>query len=167
MAHLRGLQAECLRELHYEEGVEEFLGQARSYLRRRQVPEELMNPLLSHETRALSSSHAQQFFGLDENQLICLLFSPFIHHGERLEGYLRQCHPGMLVALPELHKVLQGKPAAEMLQQWVADASGLPLPLLQHLYRKRPMNLALGGARNAPLPRPQARGGLALQLSGR
>jgi hypothetical protein len=44
----------------------------------------------------------------------------------------------MLVALPELHKVLQGKPCAEMLQQWVTDTSGLPLPLLQHLYRKRP-----------------------------
>lgn len=167
MAHLRGLQAECLRELHYEEGVEEFLGQARNYLRRRQVPEELVNQLLNHEERAVSSSHAQQFFGLDENQLVCLLFSPFIHHGERLEGYLRQCHPGMLVALPELHKVLQGKPAAEMLQQWVADASGLPLILLQHLYRKRPMNLAPGGARNAPLPRAQARDGMALQLAGR
>ena len=73
----------------------------------------------------------------------------------------------MLVALPELHKVLQGKPAAEMLQQWVADASGLPLPLLQHLYRKRPMNLALGGARSAPVQRSQARDGMAFQLSGR
>ena len=85
----------------------------------------------------LSSTYAQQFFGLDETQLICMLFSPFLDHGQRLEGYLRQCHPGMLVALPELHKVLQGKPCAEMLQQWVMDTSGLPLPLLQHLYRKR------------------------------
>ncbi|WLH87492.1 hypothetical protein [Pseudomonas sp. FP2338] len=167
MAHLRGLQAECLRELHYEEGVEEFLEQARNHLRRRRVPEELVSQLANRGERALASSLAQQFFGLDENQLVCLLFSPFIHHGERLEGYLRQCHPGMLVALPELHKVLQGKPAAEMLQQWVADASGLPLPLLQHLYRKRPMNLALRGAHNAPVQRSQARGGRAFQLSGR
>ena len=127
----------------------------------------LVNQVANRGERALSSSLAQQFFGLDENQLVCLLFSPFIHHGERLEGYLRQCHPGMLVALPELHKVLQGKPAAEMLQQWVADASGLPLPLLQHLYRKRPMNLAPGGARNAPVQRSQARDGMAFQLSGR
>lgn len=67
-----------------------------------------------------------------------MLYSPFIHHGERLESYLRQCHPGMLVALPELHKVLQGKPSADMLQQWVTDTSGLPMGLLQHLYRKRP-----------------------------
>jgi hypothetical protein len=72
--------------------------------------------------------------------LICLLFSPFIHHGERLEGYLRQCHPGMLVALPELHKALQGKLSADMLQQWLTDTSGLSMPLLQHLYRKRPLS---------------------------
>lgn len=44
----------------------------------------------------------------------------------------------MLVALPELHKALQGKPVAEMLVQWATDISGLPINLLQHLYRKRP-----------------------------
>ena len=114
------------------------------------------------------AQHAQRFFGLDEGQLICLLFSPFIHHGERLEGYLRQCHSGMLVALPELHKVLQGKPAAEMLQQWVTDASGLPLPLLQHLYRKRPMPGGPGNtARGCRQERSTPNADMALQLSGR
>ncbi|UXV22391.1 hypothetical protein N4P55_13850 [Pseudomonas fluorescens] len=167
MAHLRGLQAECLRELRYEEGVDEFLVLAREYLRRRHVPEELVTRAVNREERVVSSTYAQQFFGLDESQLTCLLFSPFIHHGERLEGYLRQCHPGMLVALPELHKMLQGKPAAEMLQQWVADASGLPLSLLQHLYRKRPMTLAPGGIRSGLTQRPMASGNIACQLSGR
>jgi len=111
----------------------------------------------------LSSTYANQFFGLDETQLTCLLFSPFIHHGERLEGYLRQCHPGMLVALPELHKVLQGKPSSDMLQQWVTDTSGLSMPLLQHLYRKRPLaGVRLRGT--YATPRGHAR---ACQLSGR
>ena len=168
MAHLRGLQAECLRELDYQEGVEGFLRQAAEYLRRRQIPDALIAQAVSREGRALSSNLAEQFFGLDEGQLICLLFSPFIHHGERLEGYLRQCHPGMLVALPELHKVLQGKPVAEMLQQWVADTSGVPLPLLQHLYRKRPMTLVPGGrAHYGRHERSMADGDLAFQLSGR
>lgn len=40
----------------------------------------------------------------------------------------------MLVALPELHKALEGKPSAELIQHWIVDASGLPLTLLQHLY---------------------------------
>ncbi|NVZ23483.1 hypothetical protein [Pseudomonas costantinii] len=168
MAHLRGLQAECLREMAYEEGVEVFIQQAAKYLRRLQVPEEWVLQAISHEGRTQSASFAQQFFGLDESQLVCLLFSPFIHHGERLEGYLRQCHPGMLVALPELHKVLQGKPAAEMLQQWVTDTSGLPLPLLQHLYRKRPVTLGLGSAVcSRSHERPMANDDMVFQLSGR
>lgn len=144
MAHLHGLQAQSLRDMDYEEGVQGFLQRAAHYLDRMHMPETLLAEAGSREGRILSSACAQQFFGLDETQLVCLLFSPFIHHGERLEGYLRQCHPGMLVALPELHKVLQGKPSADMLQQWVTDTSGLPMPLVQHLYRRRPLAGATG-----------------------
>lgn len=138
MAHLHGLQGECLRDLNYEEGVEGFIQHATRNSRRRELPERLLAEATTREGRACSNAYAQQFFGLDGTQLTCMLYSPFIHHGERLESYLRQCHPGMLVALPELHKVLQGKPSADMLQQWVTDTSGLPMGLLQHLYRKRP-----------------------------
>lgn len=129
------------------------------------MPEELLAQAGTREGRIQSSTHAQQFFGLDETQLICLLFSPFIHHGERLEGYLRQCHPGMLVALPELHKVLQGKPSAEMLHQWVTDTGGLPMPLLQHLYRKRPLVSAGGKLRSKSAKGHDS--AQACQLSGR
>ncbi|WP_460136263.1 hypothetical protein [Pseudomonas sp. S1_E04] len=163
MAHLRGLQAECLRELDYEDGVEGFLQQAQAYMRRVHMPEAFPAQAATPEGRTLASTAAQAFFGLDDTQLSCLLCSPFIHHGERLEGYLRQCHPGMLVALPELHKVLQGKPSAEMLQQWVTDTSGLPMPLLQHLYQKRPP-VSATGMRGAPVPHGAA---TAAQLSGR
>lgn len=163
MAHLRGLQAQSLRELDYGAGVEGFILQAAPYMRRLHMSEELLAQASTREGRMLSSTYANQFFGLDETQLTCLLFSPFIHHGERLEGYLRQCHPGMLVALPELHKVLQGKPSSDMLQQWVTDTSGLSMPLLQHLYRKRPLaGVRLRGT--YATPRGHAR---ACQLSGR
>ncbi|NVZ83324.1 hypothetical protein HX836_16070 [Pseudomonas yamanorum] len=137
MAHLRGLQAESLRELDYEEGVLGFVQQATPFMRRKQISEHLIARAATAEGRALSAGYAHELFGLEENQLNCLMFSPFIRHGERLESFLRQCHPGMLVALPELHKALQGKPVADMLAQWVTDVSGLPLDLLQHLYRKR------------------------------
>lgn len=160
MAHLRGLQAECLRDLTYEEGVQGFIQRSARHL-----PQAFLAQAGTREGRVESSACAQQFFGLDETQLICLLFSPFIHHGERLEGYLRQCHPGMLVALPELHKVLQGQLSADMLQQWATDTSGLPLPLLQHLYRKRPQANAGGKLRSASVTAPGS--GQPCQLSGR
>lgn len=169
MAHLRGVQAQCLRELSYEDGVAGFLRQAMDYLCRRQIPEHLIAEACGGEGRVQSTAYAQEFFGLEEAQLTCLLFSPFTHHGERLEGYLRQCHPGMLVALPELHKVLQGKPAADMLQQWAIDTSGLPLPLLQHLYRKRPLAVEQGAdARKRRAARLQTNAeARAFQLFGR
>ncbi|KTC43770.1 hypothetical protein AO262_23405 [Pseudomonas fluorescens ABAC62] len=162
MAHLRGLQAECLRELEYADGVQEFVRQAADYMQRLGMPDEVLAALGTREGRVQSSTCAQAFFGLDETQLACLLFSPFLHHGERLEGYLRHSHPGMLVALPELHKVLQGKSSAEMLQQWLTDTSGLPLPLLQHLYRKRPPVRATGRRQAAAQRADQA-----VQLSDR
>lgn len=132
---------------------------------RRRVPTALITEASGLDGRGLSTTYAQAFFGLDEDQLTCLLFAPFVQHGERLEGFLRQCHPGMLVALPELHKALQGRPAADMLQQWLVDTSGLPLPLLQHLYRKLPLQ----GERGARLSkqrllRAEAR---VAQVSGR
>ncbi|MGY1919202.1 hypothetical protein ACW9IF_09830 [Pseudomonas tolaasii] len=168
MAHLQGLQAECLRALEYEVGVEEFFMQAQTYLQERQAPPTMLSQAISPEGRAAAAEQARQFFGVEESKLLCLLFSPFIHHGERLEGYLRQCHPGMLVALPELHKVLQGKPASEMLQQWVSDTSGLPLPLLQQLYQKRPLvHGTVNTVCTRRYERPAARPEMALQLSGR
>ncbi|MFC6336610.1 hypothetical protein GIR22_16410 [Pseudomonas sp. CCM 7891] len=138
MAHLRGLQAQCLRELDYASGVNGFMQQAHVFMGHKSIPGELIAQAGSQDGRILSTTYTQEFFGLDENQLTCLLFSPFIHHGERLESYLRHCHPGMLVALPELHKALQGKPVADMLQNWITDTSGLPMTLLLDLYRKRP-----------------------------
>ena len=159
------MQAQCLRELSYEHGVEGFLRQAADYLHRRQVPVALITEGCALQGQLLATACAQAFSGLDESQLTCLVFAPFVQHGERLEGYLRQCHPGMLVALPELHKALQGKPAADILHQWLVDTSGLPLPLLQHLYRKRPL---LGGRGmrvcKQTLARPKVR---IAQVSGR
>ena len=140
MAHLRGLQAECLRGLDYEEGVESFIKQANAYMRRLRMPDDLLMQAGTREGRMLWSTYAQQFFGLDETQLTCLLFSPFLHHGERLEGYLRHCHPGMLVAQLDLHKALQGQAAPEPVAQWIVDVSGLPLAQVRSLYARDPID---------------------------
>ncbi|WP_330211355.1 hypothetical protein [Pseudomonas sp. AM4(2022)] len=165
MAHLHGVQAQCLRELSYEHGVAGFVRQAGDYLHRRQVPVALIKEASGREGQLLSTAYIQEFSGLDDSQLTCLLFAPFVQHGERLESFLRQCHPGMLVALPELHKALQGKPASDILHQWLVDTSGLPLPLLQHLYRKRPLLGERGmRARKQAFARPEAR---VAQASGR
>jgi hypothetical protein len=72
---------------------------------------------------------------LNEAQLVCLLFAPFVDNGATLERFLRQCHPGMLVALPDLHRAMQGHQVADQIKQWLTDVSGLPVNLVGDLYR--------------------------------
>jgi len=50
---------------------------------------------------------------------------------------LRRCHPGMLVALGDLHRALAGGAAPEQVVQWLVETSGLSLKNLQNLYSKQ------------------------------
>jgi hypothetical protein len=45
----------------------------------------------------------------------------------------------MLVAMPELHRAMQGYPVAEQILQWIVDVSGLPVSLVGNLYRMQPL----------------------------
>jgi hypothetical protein len=45
----------------------------------------------------------------------------------------------MLVALPDLHRAMQGNPAPEQVLQWMVDVSGLPVSLIGTLYRMGPV----------------------------
>ena len=78
-----------------------------------------------------------QVHGLDETQLACLLLAPFGDHGRDLSDFLRRCHPCMQVALPYLHKALQGKPCPDAVKRWLVDTSGLSLTQLQAIYAGR------------------------------
>jgi hypothetical protein len=52
----------------------------------------------------------------------------------------------MLVALPDLHRAMQGLHAEQVLQ-WMTDVSGLPIRLIGHLYAMEPP--PRGAARSA------------------
>lgn len=142
-AHLRGLQACFVQGGTYEAGVAHYLQRALVMMRRNQLPERLCeradeaygNPHKLAGQRALIADEALRSFGLNEAQWVCLLFAPFVDQGAALERFLRQCHPGMLVAMPELHRAMQGHPVAEQILQWMVDVSGLPVSLIGKLYR--------------------------------
>ncbi|KPG95875.1 hypothetical protein AEQ67_18110 [Pseudomonas sp. RIT-PI-q] len=142
-AHIRGLQACFVHGRSYESGIVEYLQRALVMMRRKRLPERLCeqameafgNPAMLTDQRALASTEAQKNLGLSEAQLLCLIFSPFVEHGAGLERFLRQCHPGMLVAMPDLHRAMQGNPAPEQVLQWMVDVSGLSISLIGKLYR--------------------------------
>jgi len=153
-ACLSGLQACHLDERSYEAGVSDFLQQCLASMRRRNVSEQVCERFLAAfgnlsdlaEHRALASAALQRNFGMQESQLVCLLFAPFIDGGAGLERFLRTCHPGMLIAMPDLHRAMQGLHAPEQVVQWMTDVSGLPVRLINRLYA---MNSIPGGESTA------------------
>lgn len=153
-AHLRGLQACFMAGQSYEAGVAEYLQRSLVMMRRRLVPERICelamasfaNPIARAEHRSLAVAEAQKTLGLTEAQLTCLLFAPFVEAGAGLERFLRSCHPGMLVAMPDLHKAMQGHQVPEQVVQWMTDVSGLPVSLIGTLYNMAPVVLEKSNA---------------------
>lgn len=82
-------------------------------------------------------THQLQFgkaYGINQIQQVCLLFSPFARQGKNLERFLQCWHADMLVALPYLHRALQGKPCPDAVKNWLVNTSGLPLGQLRLIY---------------------------------
>lgn len=146
-AYVQGLQACFMHGRPYEAGVAQYLQRALVMMRRKHLPERLCeqamaafsDPAMLAEQRARSAVEAQRSLGLNEAQLVCLLFAPFVNKGVMLERFLRQCHPGMLVAMPDLHRAMQGYPVADQITQWMIDVSGLPVSMLGKLYQLEPV----------------------------
>lgn len=78
--------------------------------------------------------HFTQVHGADQAQLICMLHGPFADRGRGLERFLQCRHPDMLVALPYLHRALQGKPCPDAVKNWLINTSGLALRHLRAVY---------------------------------
>ncbi|MDU9392919.1 hypothetical protein [Pseudomonas sp. zfem002] len=142
--HLRGLRGEFVDAGDYQECLAAGLQRSEEGMKRQQLPQPLREQLLDpwqkdedlQQVRRLAGDFASQAWGVSEAQLVCLLFAPIVGQGRGLEDFLRRCHPGMLVALPYLHKALQGQPASESVAQWLTGTSGLPMSTLQAIYRR-------------------------------
>jgi hypothetical protein len=144
MAHLRGLKAEFMEGRSYDDGIAEYLQLAAALMRRKRMPGRLITQALAaydspekiQNRRQLAEGYGQEAFGLGETQWVCLLYSPFVDAGARLEEFLRRYHPGMLVGLGDLHKALAGQGSPDLVAHWLVDVSGLSLEGLQSLYAK-------------------------------
>ncbi len=148
-AYLNGLQTSHVNGRTYAAGASEYLHGCLATMRQKQVPEQICERFLATfgtltdftEQRSHAVSALQKNFGLSESQMVCVLFAPFIDGGAGLERFLRTCHPGMLVAMPDLHRAMQGLHAPEQVQQWMTDVSGLPVRLIARLYAMGPIRM--------------------------
>lgn len=150
MCHLRGLRAERLWERPYHEGVAEYRDFAIRLMRKKEFPELLIqmmeeryrDPDAMNKVRQKVDRYALDVLGLSEEQLVCMIFSPFTEGAKYLEEYLSREQPAFLDSTNAIRALLSGTadPAAdessrvlaELLEEW----SGLPLEKLRFLFTK-------------------------------
>ncbi|KWA29731.1 hypothetical protein WT39_10085 [Burkholderia territorii] len=152
MAHFRGLKAQFVQQRDYHDGIREYLGLAEHLMRRKEMPERLIEhalapyatPAAIDARRALANRFAEDAFNLGETQLVCMQFAPFVDRGAQLERYLERCAPSMRTRAADLHALLGSEAAQDGADAdcadtspgaWLEQTSGLPLAALRSLYR--------------------------------
>lgn len=143
MAHFRGLKTQYVRGRGYADGIREYLELAEALMRKKEIPQRLITLAMSayaddnaiQARRELAAAYALDAFGLDEDQLVCMQFAPFVDEAKALRAFVASCHPACLPMLPVLQDTLAGKADDPVASAWLETVSGLPLAALRNLYR--------------------------------
>jgi hypothetical protein len=139
MAHLRALKCEHIYGQTYAEGLAEYVEFAISLMRQKEIPEHLIEVMRSRYSgtdapermRHAMNDYAAKTFGLTEEQLICLVHSPFAGEGENLAGYLAAEQPDL--APDDVRALLAGQDNPR-LEARLESITGLTASQLRQLY---------------------------------
>ena len=121
MAHLRGLKCERVFQRPYAEGLEEYVKFALGLMRKKDFPAELIEqmrqryagPDAADQMRRVAGRYALETFGLTEEQLVCMAYSPFADKGAGLEDYLAREQPSLATRAAGVHALLASDPGSD------------------------------------------------------
>ena len=159
MAHLRGLRCEHVFGRPYAEGMREYADFALGLMASKDFPAgliELMRqryagPDAMARRREAAAAYALTTFGLTEEQLICMVWSPFGDHGARLDEFLHREHPALAGQASQIRALLASAdrdvPDLDALAA-LHRVSGLELTALRRLYRSKVRDWAKADASN-------------------
>jgi len=104
------------------------------------MQERYQGPGAAERMRARAGRFAAEAYGLTEEQLICMVYSPFTDAGQRLPGYLEREHPRLAAQAGEVRGLLggDGEPGRHdqaRLACWLTGVSALNLGQLRTLWR--------------------------------
>jgi hypothetical protein len=145
MVHLRGLKCERVYQRSYAEGMQEYVDFALGLMRSKDFPPQLIElmaaryagPDAAVQMRRAAEDYARATFGLTEEQLVCMVYSPFAEKGAGLSRFLTHEHPELADQVDAIQALLAGDSPGE--EQRLVDElhriSALTLPQLQVLYR--------------------------------
>ncbi|MFK3775021.1 hypothetical protein [Pseudomonas sp. NPDC089406] len=125
LAHARGLYAQYIEQRNYRDGSQAAF--------QRIVERPLPWPQ-GQELQQQAQERLLDSYGASQDQLVCQAFAPFAEQGRRLEQFVQRYHPRMRIALPYLHRALQGRPCPAPVVRWLMDISGLDLAQMRALY---------------------------------
>ncbi|MFV3402749.1 MULTISPECIES: hypothetical protein [Pseudomonas] len=125
LAHLQGLRSQFVEQRGYRRGCQAVLKRFARHAA--QWP----------QGQALQDDAKERWldaYGLGSEQLVCQAFAPFGAQGAGLERFVQRCHPHMRMALPYMHRALQGRPCPAPVSRWLVEVSGLEIGQLRTLY---------------------------------
>lgn len=149
MAHLRGLKCERLYGRSYGEGIDEYVKFGTYLMRQKQFPDFLINEMTErYKTkeavelmREKVNAFALEAFNITEEQLICMVYSPFADNGKNLEMYLSQEQPQLLSKLKNIRQILDETTNDETLEKFsdlvgeLCNLTGLNLNQMRMCYQ--------------------------------
>ena len=159
MAHIRGLRAETLMQRSYAEGIREYVRFALGLMEKKDFPPQLIAEMAARyqddaaieRARQRAAQFAEQAFGLNETQLVCMIYSPFIAQGQQLNVWLQQ-----LDQAPDeqaVRALLCGDNDDLLLAQQLEQLSGLTIAQMRQCWRSAQVNTLLDGTRGDALSR--------------
>ena len=159
MAHIRGLRAETLLQRSYAEGVREYVRFALELMVQKDFPPQLIDEMAARykddaaikRARQRATQFALDAFGLNESQLVCMIYSPFIAEGNQLKAWLQQLNETLDEAA--VRSLLRGCHDDVLLAQQLELLSGLSVAQMQHCWRSPQVNSLLDSARGDALSR--------------
>lgn len=159
MAHIRGLRAETLMQRSYAEGIREYVRFALGLMEQKDFPPQLIAEMAARyqddaaieRARQRAAEFAEQAFGLNEAQLVCMIYSPFIAQGHQLNAWLQQLNEA-----PDeqsIRALLCGDSDDVLLAQQLEQLSGLTVAQLRQCWRSAQVSSLLDGSRGDALSR--------------
>jgi hypothetical protein len=154
MAHLRGLKCERVFRRSYDEGLTEYVKFALALMVKKDFPPELVEqmrqryegPDAASRMRRQVGRYAHETFGLTEEQLICMAYSPFAGKAAGLEQFLAREHPALSGRISQIRALLADDASdTPSLADELSRISGLELKQLRVLYRSSVKQLAGNG----------------------
>ena len=163
MAHLRGLKAEHVYGRAYADGIAEYASFAINLMHKKDFPAHLIavmeNRYATSEAvatmRAKMDQYAKDVFDLSEEQLVCMLYSPFTQKGQNLWLYLSREKTSLLPYLEHIHTILaaEDKHVEEqtMLERQLVDITHLDIRYLRTIYVSD-LSLSAGSSTTSIIP---------------